>query len=507
MVLPKIKAEPVKKDGQIIKFGGIRYGEGATFGELEESRNLSSALLPVLTQRKGRKTVAAYGSPTGLYARGKLCVVDGSSFIYDGITAGTVTPGEKQFAAINTKIVIFPDKKYYDTDKGEFGDLEAAFTGASVSFAANSITKSGAGFDALFSAGDAIDISGCTARPENNKTVIARSVTAAVITFSAGSLSAGTEASVTLKRSVPELTCICESDNRIWGASGSVIYASSLGDPKNFYVYDGLSTDSYSVAVGTDGEFTACIAYSNGVLFWKENCVHKLLGNQPSNYELYTYVLQGAKEGSEKSLVIINEVLYYHGRGGVFAFTGGAPELISENFGARRYSGAVAGSDGERYYISMKDEAGVWGLFVYDTLRGVWLREDDTRCDDFAYLSGGLYYLDHVTKKIMLAGQDDKEEGKLEWLASFAPFTEEIMGKKCYSKLLFRFEIEPEAWVQIYISRDKGPFKKVYTALKHGGHTAYIKPERCDTFRVKLTGKGSVKIKQFAREFEIGSEV
>ena len=89
-------------------------------------------------------------------------------------------------------------------------------------------------------------------------------------------------------------------DNRIWGAEGKTIYASALGDPTN-YVYDGVSTDSYAVAVGTEGEFTGCIAYSSTVLFWKENCLHKVLGSYPAQYEIYTYTVPGIQKGSEKS--------------------------------------------------------------------------------------------------------------------------------------------------------------------------------------------------------------
>ena len=115
-----------KSKKQIIAFGGVNYSREAGDGELLESLGLSSAQFPCLSQRAGRKTAGAYLSPTGLYARGKLCVVDGTSLLYDGKKVGEVTAGEKQFATINTKIVIFPDKVYYDTSTGEFGSLTAS---------------------------------------------------------------------------------------------------------------------------------------------------------------------------------------------------------------------------------------------------------------------------------------------------------------------------------------------------------------------------------------------
>ena len=605
MRLPYLGSSPGKSKQQIINFGGIHYGEGAGAGQLEESWGLSSAKFPTMSQRDGRRTVASYENPSGLYARGKLCVVEGENFLYDGKVVGQVENGEKQFATINTKIVIFPDKKYYDTESGEFGSLEAEFTiypgtlsftdktmtiptacyrdaeleeeteaeiatdksytvyaSANVDASTGTLTlgegvntpiadievgdiinegcESGQykvisycalqsdgqyqvrwmlhestlhSYEALnaeFAEGDAVEISGCTTIEGNNKTVIVREITTTSMTFYSNTFTAGSEAGqVTLKRSVPDLTCICECDNRIWGAAGTTIYASALGDPKNFNVYDGLSTDSYAVAVGTDGDFTGCIAYSSSVLFWKEHCVHKVLGSYPSNYEIYTYTVQGLQRGSEKSLLIINETLFYKGRNGVYVFTGGVPELISENFGTKRYYDAVAGTDGERYYISMRDDTDTWGLFVYDTLRGIWLREDETHATDFAYLDGTLYYLDGTTKKVMATGQDDSEEGRIDWYATFAPFTEQVNERKCYSKLYMRLQVEKGAWMQVFISCDKGPWKKVWAThdSKSPTMTAHFRPTRCDSFRVKLVGKGRVTVKSFVREFEVGSEV
>ena len=131
-----------KNRKQIIAFAGLNYGQGAGDGELAESWGLSSARFPCLSQRDGRKTAGTYTSPTGLYARGKLCVVDGTDFLYDGKVVGHVTAGEKQFATINTKIVIFPDKVYYDTEAETFGMLAAEYPGfpGDVTFTANTLT-------------------------------------------------------------------------------------------------------------------------------------------------------------------------------------------------------------------------------------------------------------------------------------------------------------------------------------------------------------------------------
>lgn len=600
-----MRSGAAKSKRQIIGFGGVNYSRESREGELLESTGLSSAQYPCLSQRAGRKTAGTYGAPTGLYARGKLCVVDGTDLLYDGKVVGQVEAGEKQFATINTKIVIFPDKVYYDTASEEFGSLDASYpiyvgdavftantltvpvqsyidqaeedaetltgvpgtesitvyTSASVNKSTGALSFSGGAsrtpatlkegdltqyqcsgneyllvqgsqkqsdaswhitavrhksvlhqypeFPEVFAAGDAVELSGGTSLPGNNGSHIVREVSGRTLTFDADIFEAGTEAAtMTAERKVPDLTCICECDNRIWGAEGTTIYASALGDPKNFFVFDGLTTDSYSVAVGTDGEFTACVAYSSTVLFWKEDCVHKVLGNYPAQYEIYTYKVPGVQKGAEKSLCILNETLFYKGRAGVYAYAGGTPQLLTESFGVRRFSGGAAGTDGERYYISMQTERGDWELYVLDTARGVWLREDDTHAVDWAYLDGVLYYLDGRTGKVMETGQDRSEEGPISWSATLCPFNETVHGRKGYSRLYLRAELEAGAWVKAEVSADGAPFKQVY--LGHNDHAKTLQipilPTRCDSFTVRLSGKGKCVVKSFVREFSVGSE-
>ena len=142
MKLPYLNGTNRKASRQIVTFGGVNYQDSGGEGELEESVNLSSTRFPYLCQRDGRASTGKYQAPTGLYARGKLCVVDGKDFLYDGRKVGTVTAGEKQFATINTKIVIFPDKVYYDTKEDKFGNLAAEYSGyaGNVTFTTNTLT-------------------------------------------------------------------------------------------------------------------------------------------------------------------------------------------------------------------------------------------------------------------------------------------------------------------------------------------------------------------------------
>ena len=627
MNLPILKVPGNRREQYTVAFRGVRYGEGARDGELEDSRNLTSERFPCLSPRGGRSTEGSYGSATAVFFKGKMLVVDGTKLMYGGVEIGTVSEGEKQIVAVNSKAVIFPDKIMYDVNTETLQSLEASYTGVAKStvFTANSmyinmgsyreevlrsgvtsfLTASdypfqykissvsysrqtgeitfgektqkattsdyeqgsyfcddGLGIDGVttwgrvtaknkfyvngehryrisydvyhvvgvsygsftgyesagFKVGDTIEISGCTTMPENNRSLTIRGFTMGnedgtqlpTIVFDSDVFQThGAEAgAVTIRRKVPNLSVICESSNRLWGADGNTIYASALGDPTNFFTYDGLDTDSYAVAVASEGDFTGCIGYGSAVLFFKEDRLYKILGSYPSQYTMYDYTVPGVKKGSEKSLRNLNEVIYYHGREGVYRYSGGAPELISENFGLRRFQNASAGAEGGRYYLSMQDASSLeWGLWVYDIQRGLWLQEDGSRCLDFA-CDGGKLYAACGTDGVWLLNPDSSGE-TVEWSATLARMDETVHDCKCYSRLTLRAEIPEGAWLQVALSCDGGPFQLVYTDhdTKSRVRDIPILPNGCDSFRVRLSGEGPVIIRSMVREYRLSNAV
>ena len=121
------------------------------------------------------------------------------------------------------------------------------------------------------------------------------------------------EGAVTVKRSVPDMDFVIESGNRLWGCKyGYVdgktvneIYASKLGDFKNWNCFMGISTDSYAASCGTDGQWTGAITHLGYPLFFKENCLHKVYGTFPSNFQIQTTTCRGVQKVS----VFINQIL------------------------------------------------------------------------------------------------------------------------------------------------------------------------------------------------------
>ena len=328
---------------------------------------------------------------------------------------------------------------------------------------------------------------------------------------------------ITVGREVPDLDYVCVNENRLWGCKGDTIYASALGDPFNFNVFDGLSSDSWTSAVPDEGDFTACVSYGGYPIFFKEDSICKVQGDKPSNFQWTLSSRFGVKEGSSWSLAVAGETLFYLSRAGICAYNGGAPRVISEPLGANtRWAEASGGSDGIRYYVSLTDydESDVSGLYVFDTRYGVWHREDDTD-GAFAFAHESLYMVDMDSGKLWrMDGDTDygSAEGTVTWQVKFADsdnFYETTdsnsQNKKGPLRILIRATLPQSSTVEVKIKYDDGTTHTVGTL--EGSSSAkkktYILPlilRRCDHYRLSMDGYGAAVIYSIAVERYSGSQ-
>lgn len=513
--------EQSKVRKQVIEFKGYNHNSSIGDGEFYDMQNLSPDYYPVLSPRKPRGTVSQLITPNGLMHKNYLVYVDGTNLYYNGVIKGQVTDSKKQLVSMGAYILIFPDKKYYNTATDTFGSLEASFTttgtvtvqgstldGTYADTATSLYAKiTCTGIGANFKQYDGITISGSIS--VLNKTVVIQAIGTDYIVV-AGKIGADTShVGITVSRAVPDMNFITESENHIWGCSSikHEIYSCKLGDPFNWNCYEGISTDSYTVTVGSDGEFTGAITYLGYVLFFKEDCIHKIYGSKPSNYQVMTSTCRGVMKGCEKSLAIVNETLYYMSCNGIVAYEGSIPESISHPFGDIKYTDGVAGSIGDKYYISMKNGS-TYHLFVFDEKVGLWYREDNTNAIYFTTLDDKLYYIDGNTKKLMTIEGSDSET--IQWYAYFSDFQEKDMNKKYVSKVQFRLELEKDSIFEAYIMyENSGIWNKITTIegkMKRSVNAA-IPIRRCDYYVIKLSGAGPCKLYSMVKTYTEGSDL
>ena len=326
---------------------------------------------------------------------------------------------------------------------------------------------------------------------------------------------------VSVDRNVPEMDYVIETGNRLWGCKyGMVgrkfvneIYCCKLGDFRNWNEFQLLPTDSYVSSCGTDGPFTGAIAHQGKPLFFKETALHKVYVSDKGAHQILPSTIRGVQEGCSRSLAIVNEVLYYKSRDGICAYDGSVPVSAGDKLGQVRYFDAAAGACNGKYYISMCDSMGAWSLFVYDTKRGLWHREDSTHAAQFAAVSGELYFIDAEDGSVnTVNGTVGTVEGQnsIHWSATSGVIGYTNAESKYVSRFNIRMKLPRGASMNVYIEYDSSGLWKHHGNIKGNGLDSFvipIRPRRCDHYRLRIEGSGEVRVYSIAKILEIGSDM
>lgn len=266
----------------------------------------------------------------------------------------------------------------------------------------------------------------------------------------------------------------------------------------------GLASDSYRVSLGADGPFTGAITHMGYPLFFRENCIHKVYGNLPANYRVQTTACRGVQRGSDRSLTIVGEILYYLSQSGVCAYDGSLPVGISMNLG-EHFSDGVGGCRGSKYYLSAKNARGEYRLLVYDSLRKLWHVEDglDIRC--FCTCREELYFLDGEGVISSVTGGTEA----VRWFAQTGPLGAMSPNNKYLSRLNLRLWMDRGSELVIKLQYDSE--QNWLTAAKIRGTSlrAFSLPlrvRRCDHLRLRLEGRGDMKVYGLVKTMELGSD-
>lgn len=587
-------------------------------GSICNMYNLSGRAFPHLATRPvrymytllidERLQVVKLASPNGLLVHDNIPIyVDGTDLYYNGRkVSGTsgLTDSPKELVVMGRRVLIFPDKKYYNFDPNRtedaFGSLEAT-TGdltdltfkndyyAGEAAECNGIYNANVDFNTLFKVGDAVHISGCTIHTDNStvdgqpRYLIVREISddghtlrfypynltlnvGATIdangkiyiggakdvplegtvywftdpagdkfySFTMPALAAedtlvwnGTElkkgettitttlltaagdadkevglteyfdytesGTISVSRDVPALSHPFVHSNRLWGFDGNYIRCSALGDPKNFYKFDAnISTGSWELEYMSEGAFTACCSYLGYPIFFKRREILKIMGYKPSNYETsVTTDCIGVAEG--KSLAVAAGTLFYYGVTGFQAYQGSFPATMHTPFDNARYTEVVAGSDGDRYYASAKDEDDQWHLFVYDTIARGWYEEDSMQA--VAVSRGtGIWLLD-TAGYIWNTDRAGRTEMPFDWSAEWGEMESQTLDKKRLDSLSIRLKLAAGATATLEARFNDGQgWMEVQTLRGDGVSTqeALFAPRRVDRFALRLSGKGEM---------------
>ncbi len=476
----------------------------------------------------------------------------------------------KQLVSMGATLCVFPDKKYLNTaDLTDYGSMEnsvtvtgavtyspAAADGSDISpevgatppaspangdywidtggetdmlrrwssidgvwadIAATYVKISGPLISSGFSRYDGVEISGSALEELNGAKVIEALGEGYIIVTGLTRGTVTQSGTITVKRTVPDLDYVCEVGNRLWGCfygmkNGEAVnelYACALGDFKNWQKFQGLSTDSWAAGCGSDGEWTGAVNYFGSPVFFKEEHIHMIAISATGAHQVTDYVAEGVQKGSWASLAVVGSTLYYKSRLHVCAFEGGMPAVISRDLGAVSYREAAAGGWADKLYLSMRSADG-WSLFVYDTHRQWWHREDSVHGLAFAPAEDDLYCLTPEGILALRGTQGTPEDGTaLQWSAETGILCTELPDQKYVSRYDLRLRSLAGGSLTVWLEYDSsGNWEEQETVSFSGtGSVALpIRPRRCDHLRLRLTGTGEMRLFSIARVLEKGSD-
>lgn len=407
---------------------------------------------------------------------------------------------------------------------------------------ANTLTFTGiSSMDGYPAVGDGVEITGLTEAPGNDKTAILRELQ--ISTSGNGKLvfsdncfkmplgpdgnpvtSVTISGTVKLKRTMPDLDGIFEHDNRLWGWKGKTIYASKLGDPKNWNVFEGLSTDAWALETQKKGEITGGVSFGGYPTFFREDSMIRIYGATANAFQTSELAMPGVKTGEQDSIAAAGGMLLYLSRDGMMIYADEYPRAQDSVFGNGEIKDALACSDGVRYYARLTVD-GEKAIYRYDSKHGLWMKEDDPGVIGMTYDQGTIYaLLEHslVTEQygnreiIDLIGSGGigitaptEEAGSVESFAEFGDFTAGSLNRKAMSKLQLRMGLETGATVTIKIKYDGGSWETLWTLTQGIKRSVQIPilPRRCDYYRIRIEGTGMWRLYAMAREQYEGSEI
>lgn len=280
-----------------------------------------------------------------------------------------------------------------------------------------------------------------------------------------------------------------------------------------------LDTDSFVFNVSEAGAFTGGCVYNGVPTFFKKDTMYRVSGSLSSGFSLYSDSVPGVQEGSSDGICIVNGVLYYKASTGVYAYTGGMPQRVSDKLGSVIMRGAVAGVYGHKAVFFMK-ELGEAHLYVYDTETGAWTIEETDPVLGMTEIDDALVV--QTTKGFYMMSQ--RKEQMKEYAGLSVNFVEKavhwsccsgLMGlgntdKKYVTRIELRYLMPVTSMMFVDVEYDSSG-KRIRAGQFQGSEkletrVASIRLRRCDHFRLYMQGVGACEIVTLTRTVEGGSE-
>jgi hypothetical protein len=240
-------------------------------------------------------------------------------------------------------------------------------------------------------------------------------------------------------------------------------------------------------------------------------------GNKPSNFEIKRSTQTGCVNG--KTVVVVNDTLYYLSANGVMRYDGGYSSNVSAALGNLIADWgtfqSVSASANKNKYVLFRE--GTKEFFEYDPQLNIWHKQKITE------FSGNISYAWRDDDGMWLISTENEAwepypgltPEAIQYYVEFADFTEDVSKAPAYGanfkglgKIQIRMALGANSTATVEIKFDEGDWETVQqftTQIDKRSFYLPITPRRCDHFCLRISGAGDFTLWSLARESYKGS--
>lgn len=315
--------------------------------------------------------------------------------------------------------------------------------------------------------------------------------------------------------STPEWENAAETYNDMCLYNGRVFLAGQNGDKASIRIFAENFPHSFNHFQNGDGSFklngayaetlqygplTVCRPYNGGVVLFSAK---DMLFTQCMDAGTYkTTKIAGIGCPLKNTAVICQNVLYWLSPDGVYAYTGGIPQRISDKLpDISNAQKACAGTDGLRYYLDVQDGGGHGVLYVYCPQNGTWIQEDEQSFNSFAFHDGRLYA---VNDGQLLSFNDGRSTEEVPWSFEAAVSSEGKAEHKQLLSVILDMEGKGKYPVSVSLKPQDGKIVQL-GSFYIGNRAVYNLPASCShpIQSLVIEGRGQAQIYSLDLEYEI----
>lgn len=254
-----------------------------------------------------------------------------------------------------------------------------------------------------------------------------------------------------------DINFITTYSNRLWGASGKELHASSLNKPDKWNEFD-ISTygdeASYAKTLETTrGEkINMVMGGLSKLMIGMPNSLHEMYGNLPSDFS-FRLITEETGIANNQSGLVQDAVFYEIHVNGIYQYvTGGVGPDRSFSDSVKAYftniNNSVAATDGKKFYFQIEPGK----ILVYDPRLTTWTVYNGINATCFAIFQNQFYIGDDQGRVLRLGGTDDAGT-PITAYAVTKPFTNASVAQRMrWLKMWTFWELAAGSTLNIYFS-------------------------------------------------------